>query len=462
MKATPRIVISSPASGSGKTTVTLGIMAALVNRRYKVQPFKVGPDFIDPSFHTVATNRPSRNLDVWLTSEKSVQRTFIDSSSDVDIAVVEGVMGLYDGMNSLDNHASTAHVAALIDAPVLLVVDVHGMARSVAALIHGFQTFSRNVKIPGVILNRVGSLRHVELAKQAIEKETGARVLGGLPENNDITLPERHLGLVPASETKRLKKLLSTLGDFVEANLELDKIIQIARHHSHPTRPVPPIGVQSKTKRRTRIGVAYDQAFSFYYPENFSILEASGAEIVKFSPLVDTMLPENIDGLYFGGGYPEVFAAGLEANSSLRNEIRQSVQNEMPVYAECGGLMYLTDKIKDFQGRSFSMIGVLSGTTEMTPKLQALGYTLADTVDDNVVALRGRTLRGHEFHYSRITDVAAKAKFAYLLKKGKGIADAKDGWMEHATLASYMHMHFGYDPKIAERFVQKCEEYSRL
>lgn len=456
----PRIVIASPQSAAGKTTVAIGLMYAFVNKGLRVQPFKVGPDFIDPSYHAAATKVYSRNLDTWLTSPGVVLKTFLRTSRMCDLAIVEGAMGLFDGVKSSDDSGSTAEIGRILNAPIILVVDVSRMARSAAALVHGYKTFDRALKVKGVILNRVGSQKHIDLTKQAVEKDTGVQVVGALPSEGDVSIPMRHLGLIPALEQSGFTDFLARLGAFVGKYADLDRILEIARdadeleiEENSPQR--------AKMRSVARIGVAYDEAFNFYYRDNIELLEAHGAEVVPFSPIHDSGLPKNLNGMFLGGGFPEVFADQLEQNRSIQKAIKEAVEDEMPTYAECGGLMYLTESILDLEGRSHRMVGVLNGKTIMEGRLESLNYTLAHVIRKNFLSDLGFTLRGHEFHYSKIENVPSDARFAYEMEIGKGISRRLDGWMQHNLLASYMHIHFAYDFQIAQNFVKACEKYER-
>ncbi len=453
----PRIVIASPHSGAGKTTVAVGLMNAFASRGLRVQPFKVGPDFIDPSYHTAATKVHSKNLDTWLTSREVVRKIFVKSSRMCDLAIIEGVMGLFDGAKGSDDSASTAEISRILNAPVILVVDVSRMAGSSAALVHGFNTFDKTLKVKGVILNRVKSQKHLELTKEAIER-SGVQVVGALPSVAEISMPSRHLGLIPALEHDSLAEFLVGLREFIGNHLELDQILEIAK--AADELEVKEEDTNSpKAKTMSRVGIAYDEAFNFYYRDNIELLEANGAEVVPFSPIHDSSLPSSLDGIFLGGGFPEVYAKQLEENVQMRESIKKAVEDEMPVYAECGGLMYLVKSMLDLHGCRRRMVGILSGETVMGAKLGSLNYSLAYVTRKNLLSNAGFTLRGHEYHYSKIQDVPADAKFAYEMKIGKGISERCDGWIQNNLLASYMHIHFAYDPQIARNFIDACRRY---
>jgi len=455
----PRVVIASPHSGAGKTTVAVGLMNAFATAGLRVQPFKVGPDFIDPSYHTVATGVYSENLDTWLTSPEAVLRIFLKSSRMCDLAIIEGVMGLFDGARSSDDFASTAEISKILKAPVILVVDVSRMAGSSAALVHGFKTFDQSLKLKGVILNHVKSQKHLDYAKQAIEDRGGVRVVGALPNSPNMSIPSRHLGLIPARERDGLADFLTGLREYIKQYLDLDQILEIARNADElePDQEASPQIVEAQDK--PRIGIAYDEAFNFYYRDNIAQLEANGAEIVHFSPIRDSRLPSNLDGMFLGGGFPEAYAKELEGNQSMRESVKDAVHDEMPIYAECGGLMYFVESIQDLERNPHRMVGILNGKAIMCEKLESLNYSVARVVRKNLLTDVGFTLRGHEFHYSKIEDVSADAEFAYEMKIGKGISGGCDGWMQHSLLASYMHIHFAYSPQLAKNFVEACRRY---
>jgi cobyrinic acid a,c-diamide synthase len=375
-----------------------------------------------------------------------------------DLAIVEGVMGLFDGVSGSDDAASTAEISRLLNAPIVLVVDASRAAGSSAALVHGFKTFDQRLKLKGVILNHVKSQKHIDLTKQAIEKGVGVPVIGALPSAPNIVMPSRHLGLIPAPERDDLADFLAELRRFINQYLDLDQVLEIAcdaddLETEEMVESSQPVGV------RARVGIAYDEAFNFYYRDNIELLEANGAEVVPFSPIHNSSLPSNLDGMFLGGGFPEAYAKQLEDNHSMLECIKKAVEDEMPVYAECGGLMYLVESAQDLEACPHRMIGILSGKAIMTGKLESLNYSVAQVIRKNVLSDVGFTLHGHEFHYSKIEDVPADAKFAYEMKIGKGISGLYDGWLQHNLLASYLHIHFAYDPHIPENFVDACERY---
>ncbi|PWB54211.1 MAG: cobyrinic acid a,c-diamide synthase [Candidatus Methanoperedenaceae archaeon] len=420
-------LIAGTGSGVGKTTIANGIMAAL-SKKYKVQPFKSGPDFIDPGHHTQICGRSSRNLDSYMMGEKGVLETFARASKGADFSIIEGAMGLFDGLDST-NVASSAHIAKILDVPVVLVINAHGVSRSIAAIVKGFSEFDRSISIQGIILNNVGSSRHIKLIKDSIN-DAGIKipVIGGLPKNKDISIPSRHLGLHMAGEND---PETMELAGFIEKHVDMDSIKAIAGNFKS-------LDVEFKNPEEqfnVKIGIGNDSAFCFYYPDALDALKMSGAELVFFSPMSDP-LPD-VDGLYLGGGYPELFTKELEA-SGTRHEIKKAAQDWMPIYGECGALLYLGASLET--DRTYRMAGVLGANSRMTAKLQALGYTEAVVIADSPIAKKGAVIRGHEFHYS-VTECDRDSHFAYKLNRGKGILEGRDGLMENNTIASYMHTH---------------------
>lgn len=436
----PAVLVAGTHSGVGKTTVVLGLMAALRRRGLAVQPFKVGPDFIDPSHHTAICGRPCRNLDTFMMGVEGVRRSFCSGAAGADVAVVEGVMGLYDGMGATEE-ASTAQVAKALNIPVLLVINVHGTSRSTAAMELGYTSFDPNVRIVGTILNQVGSERHLSILQESLKLP----IFGALPRSSQVELKSRHLGLQMGFE---MEHDLEALASLVEDHANIDRILNLACE--------PPCAAEMEETRveRVRIGVAMDEAFCFYYHENLAELQRMGAELVPFSPMRDE-LPD-VDGLYIGGGYPELYAAQLESGVA-RLQIKAASENDMPIYGECGGLMYLGQDLV-CEESTHNMVGALPADTIMTKKLQALGYVEADVVRSNPVVALGKAVRGHEFHYSRM-ECYGDARFAYRLIRGRGIQNGWDGLVEHNTLGGYLHTHFYTYP--VDRFIDSCKTYSR-
>jgi len=470
----PRIVIAGTQSGVGKTSVALALMAAYRKRGLRVQPFKVGPDYIDPSYHRVATGLPSHNLDSWLLSKETVQELFIEKGNNCDIAIIEGVMGLFDGLGTKEETASTQEIAKLLQAPILLVIDAKGMSRSGAAMVLGYAKFDPSLKIAGVILNRVSSQNHYQILKESIEHYTGIPVLGGLYKNENLKIPERHLGLMTAEENPELQKCLDLLTELTVGDasterpgFDLDRIIKIAQENSIIL-PVEKRGQSLKGQSPfLRIGVARDMAFSFYYQANLDLLEELGAELIFFSPLKDKNLPEDCSALYFGGGFPEIYAGDLGDNLSFIGSIKNAIQSALPIYAECGGLIYLSESIQTMDGRSFPMIGAVPGNIVMTGKLQNFGYKEGKLLKDTLLGTKGDSIRGHEFHYSVNGDSALFARTnralspftAYELQGRRTTHTQWEGFSHGSILASYLHLHFYTDPSWAERFVESGREY---
>lgn len=450
-----RIVIAGVTSGVGKTTVAVGVMHGLSKRGLRVQPFKVGPDFIDPSYHTLVTNRNSRNLDVWMMGRQGVLDCFASACKDADIAVVEGVMGLFDGMSGKSDFASTAHVAKILDAPIVLVVDASKGARSIAAIILGFLHFDRKLRIAAVILNNVAGQRHANYIAEALVGVVKIPVVGVLTRNSQIKMEERHLGLVPALELKGTKsQVITRTARYIAECIDLDKVLSLCSITSLPDARDHP-----KQPARARIAVGLDESFNFYYPDNFIALKRSGAQLVFFSPIKEQKLPNGVHGLMLGGGFPEVLADRLEKNRSMVRSIRRAVDEGMPIYAECGGLMYLTRSISGYKGekKARKMAGIIEADTLMTGRL-TLNYTDAECNG----SIFGKThLRGHEFHYSSIENIAGDSRFAYSMKKGKGVTGNQDGFIiNDNSLAAYMHLHFA-NRKLPERMVVSCVRFSR-
>jgi len=399
MKHYPRLVIAGTHSGVGKTTATLAIMAALREQGRLVQPFKAGPDFIDPSHHQGATGRPSRNLDGWMLGADVNRSIFAHAAADADISIIEGMMGLFDSSSPINDIGSTAELAKQLNAPVLLVVDGSAMARSAAAMVAGYARFDPALRVAGVLFNRVGSDGHYQLLKSAVEQETDVISVGYLRPDVALTIPDRHLGLVMAREQGD-GQLYHRLAKAALETVDLDRIETLA--HSCGTLPdTVSRSVVANHDRTVRIGVAQDQAFCFYYPDNLELLEAAGAEIVKFSPLNDHVLP-TVEMLYLGGGYPELHGAALAKNAVMRAAIKRFADRGGVIYAECGGLMYLTESIRDCDGHSHDMVGVFPAEAVMRKSGFTLGYRTVECSRRCVLGHVGVTARGHEFHFSTL------------------------------------------------------------
>ncbi len=454
----PRVLIAGIHSGVGKTTVSTGLMGALKETGLRVQGFKVGPDYIDPSYHNEVTGGRSENLDSWMVPHDQIVEVFNRATVDTDIAVIEGVMGLYDSVNGLDEAGSTAEIAKILKCPVILIIDAHAMARTAGAMVLGFKNFDAKVNLAGVIVNRVGSKNHALWCKQAIESNVGIPVVGSLPSNVELKLSERHLGLIPTVETKTFNPVLAKITQFIKNNVNINAILEIAKSAPEQPKVTNPVYPISNMHKKAVIGVAFDEAFNFYYPSNLSLLEAYGAEIKHFSPIHDQELPNHVNGLYIGGGFPEMLPKQLEANHKIQSTIRKAADAGMPIYAECGGLMYLTDSIADFDDNTFVMVGLLHGKTLMTNKT-LLNYTITQTFKDNILTAEGNILKGHEFHRSKIIDIQSDAQFAYRMNRGEGITEKQDGWIKNNILASYMHVPFIQDKQLALHFISSCEKF---
>jgi cobyrinic acid a,c-diamide synthase len=446
--------IAGTQSGVGKTTVTLGLLAALRRRGLVVQPFKVGPDFIDPGHHSRAAGRVCRNLDGWMLSREANLALFRHQARGADLAVVEGVMGLFDGYDGASEAGSTAQMAKWLGLPVLLVVDARAMARSAAALVHGFASFDPVLSLAGVVFNRIGSVAHLEYLQQALTSLPGVRYFGGLPRDGELAIPERHLGLATAEDHPLDDSYLEHLADRLESHLDLEGLLEALPQLTLPEEPAP-----KAMPAAVRLGVARDRAFCFYYPENLELLASFGAELVFFSPLEDRELPADLHGIYLGGGYPELYAGELAANAGLRQALKAAAAGGLPIYAECGGLMYLAREIRDLEGRAHPMAGVLPFAVRMLPRLKGLGYREVTLTAAGLLGPAGTTARGHEFHYSEIVGEAIGVPRLYRLtprRKGKA---GSEGFCTKNVLASYVHLHFGSNPEVARHLVASCRGY---
>lgn len=453
------VVIAGTHSGCGKTTASLALMAACTRQGLRVQPFKAGPDFIDPGLHQAVTGRPSHNLDGWMLGRERCLDIFQRHCRDVDICIVEGVMGLFDGASGANEAGSTAELAKWLGLPVLLVLDVRSMARSAAALAHGYAGFDPALRLAGVLLNRVGSERHKELLLEAMEASGGPPVAGCLPRSQGLELPSRHLGLHTAQEGALTPEKIAALSRWLEESVDLAPLL-----HSLPAvdvesgQAVPPEQSYQRSlqpKRAIRLGVARDKAFCFYYDENLRQLQASGAELVFFSPLEAERLPSDLQGLYFGGGYPELYAARLADNRGMRLAVREFAQQGGVVYAECGGFMYLMQELHSEEG-VFPMAGVYAMHCRMEPRLRSLGYRRVTLSRECLLGPAGRVVKGHEFHYSGLVTMDPEAVSVYDLYDRKGRSCSTEGYVRGNTLGSYVHLHFGATPEAAAAFVAAC------
>lgn len=446
----PRLLIAAAHSGSGKTTITSGIVAALAARGLRVHPYKVGPDYIDPGYLGLAAGGRDDNLDTWLTDEAAMKKIFLSASEEADISIIEGVMGLYDGGRG--GISSTAQIAKALNAPVLLVIDVRSMGESAAAIAKGFRDYDPEVDLRGVIVNRYGSENHREMVCEAI-KRLGLPVVGAVPRNREAEVRERHLGLLPVEENGN-REHIENVRKMIEPAIDFDTLLKIAQS-------APPLRAENnaapRAEKRVTIAVARDEAFSFYYPESIAVLEAAGAEIVNFSPLNDEKIPD-CGGLIFGGGFPEVFAARLAANTAMKESIAGAAASGMPIYAECGGFMYLTREIKDFDGAAHRMCGLIPMSCKMNDSLRTVGYVTAKALSDNVIAKKGEELRGHEFHFSS-AEAGCEIPRAFQFTKNRTGESYCAGYAKDNILGSYLHLHFAGFPKAAEMFVERCAGY---
>jgi len=427
----PRLVVAGITSGVGKTSITSAIIYGIKKRGYRIQPFKVGPDYIDPSYLSAISGKDAKNLDVWLMGESELLHSFVKNSTS-DISVIEGVMGYYDGFGGKTNYASTHHVASLLKSPTILILDASKTARSIAATALGFVKFHRNSRIVGIILNKIGSKKHESMCKQALAS-LKVPILGSILRNSE-SLESRHLGLIPVKEQRSLQNKIRKVSREVYDSLDIDKIIQICKNVSE----LPKVKAKKIKKPIATVAVALDSSFNFYYHDNLEALRREGAKLKFFSPVTDKKIPK-CDLIYIGGGFPEVLGQSLERNTIMRRMIKKYAEEGIPIYAECGGLMYLTKSIS-FGKKKYKMVGLFDAETQMTKKM-TLNYT-EGRITSNCLISGPAKFRAHEFHYSKIGNLARDAKLVYDLKIGEGISGKKDGLSEYNTLASYCHLYF--------------------
>lgn len=450
-------MIAGMGSGSGKTTVTLGVLNYLKRIGHSVQPFKCGPDYIDPGFHREACGITSRNLDSWMMGgEKSVRESFDHLMVYADCAVVEGVMGLFDGTGSANLEGSSAHIAKILGIPVFLVVNARGVASTIAPMVKGFVNYREGVEVAGVIANNVGSSRHAEILKNALREADLPPLVGYLPRNERWNLPERHLGLVPEKENTKRWDWYDALGDQIAQYFDIDLIKKLTNQTRTIPRKVPTFCPDIPDGVKPKLGVALDEAFHFYYQDNLDLLKANGVDLIYFSPLNDKQLPDDLDGLYLGGGFPEMFSAKLTENKSMRNSIANFADSGRFVYGECGGFMYLCRSIRDFDGDSFPMCGVIPVETSMESSLRRLGYIEGRFAQDSPFGAAGILVRGHEFHWSKVlsdskrTEPDGRSGFFCETRGAKGGEWKSTGFQMKNTWASYVHSHFMSNPSIPE------------
>lgn len=448
----PRVVIAGTNSGVGKTTIVAGLLAAYHASGHGVQSFKVGPDYIDPGFHKIASGRDSYNLDTWLVPPSKMPNFFTSMAHDADLAIIEGVMGLYDG--GREGVSSTAQIAKQLGAPVILVIDCKAMGESAAAIALGFRDYDKDVDFRGIILNRLGSDNHERMVRDGMAK-IGIPVLGAIHRDDRMHSPERHLGLTPVTEIDPTEAI-ATIRGAVEKMVDLDALYEVAVS-------AEPMAIYNDTthageSKRAKIGVAYDEAFSFYYPASLAALEAEGADLVYFSPLQDKSIPD-VDGLVFGGGFPEMFLEQLSANISMKESIVNANKRHMPIYAECGGLMYLCEQIHDFEGCAYDTVGVVPANCIMQQSLQKVGYVTAVAKRDTLLGPVNTSLRGHEFHFSTMEPTIEAFPWAFHLEGGRKPQSYDGGYATDNVLASYLHLNFAGSPEGARHFVDRCEVY---
>lgn len=448
----PVIVIAGVSSGVGKTTLMLGLLEALRRRGLTVQAFKVGPDFIDPAFHALATGRPSYALDGWMCGREAVLATVARHTADADLALVEGMMGCFDGRDGDSDEGSTAQIAKWLGAPVVLVVDAAALVRSAAAVVLGFERFDPDLRVNAVVFNRAGGPRHADWLRRAVEGGCRTRVLGALPSAADVALPERHLGLVTAAEGGYAPALRRALAELVERHLDLDALLALATSAVERGAGAPAAAGRS---RRVTIGVASDRAFQFYYAENLDLLRRAGADLVFWSPMDDAALP-TVDGLYLGGGYPEIHAERLSTNAVMRHAVRKFAEGGRPVYAECGGLMYLAESLEDGGGVTWPMAGVLPARSRWVKGRLCLGYREVLTSAPSLLGPAGTRLRGHEFHASALEPPPASVERVYAVSDAVGGGTRAEGYVVGRALMSYVHLHWASCPDAPVRFVEAC------
>jgi cobyrinic acid a,c-diamide synthase len=460
------LIIAGDRSGVGKTTVTLGILAYLAAQNRQVQSFKVGPDYIDPMFYTAVTGLPCRNLDPVLTSPSYVKDCFKRHSQNAEWVVIEGVMGLFDGIyhpaqpELRNDYGSTAHIARILNLPVLLVINCASLSTSVAAIAYGYANLDPQVNIVGVILNQVASDRHLELLETALNR-INLPILGVLRRNTAVAIADRHLGLVPSTELANLSHIFSQLADLATTSFDWHKLLPLISQISDGGKTLPyshqEQNMQQSQGSTVRIAVARDQAFNFYYQDNLDLLTQLGAELVFWSPLQDRHIPDQIQGLYFGGGFPEVFAQQLAANKTVLQQLKQLIEADLPTYAECGGLMYLCEQLIDLQEKTWSMVGIIPSTVTMQAKL-TLGYRQAIALQDSPLVTAQQITMGHEFHRSQLI-IAPQSPQWQLQGVHQSSMPSTEGWNVKQVHASYLHLHWGVTTSIPQRFIQYCRNY---
>ncbi len=454
------VIIAGERSGAGKTTITLAMLAYLAQRKEKVQSFKVGPDYIDPMFHSQITGRPCRNLDPFLTSENYVKDCFAYHASSTPYSLIEGVMGLFDGVpwQGINDYASTAHIARLLKLPVIFVVDCRRLSGSVAAIIQGYRHFQPEVNLVGVILNQVGSDRHLQLLKAALEP-LSIPILGVFFRQQNLTLPDRHLGLVPCGELPEINQYFDQLANLAAQQLDWPSLFPLLETPTNLPAPASLFNIPAQNPQ-ARLAIAQDQSFNFYYGDNLDLLNHIGFELIPFSPLHDKNISRGIDGLYLGGGFPELFAEQLSQNQPLKHQLTTLIKKGLPTYGECGGLMYLTQNLTDFNAQTFPMLGILPTTVKMGAKL-TLGYRQSQVLSPQSWLHQKDPLKGHEFHRSQLTHTSPQPLYRHRGLIAPGQAH-EEGWSLHNLHASYLHLHWGAHSQPMENFLGACLAFQKV
>ncbi|AYY74972.1 cobyrinate a,c-diamide synthase [Citrobacter sp. TBCP-5362] len=449
-------ILAGTGSGCGKTTVTLGLLSLLKRRGMRVQPCKVGPDYLDTGWHTAVCGSESRNLDSFMLPEPVLNALFCEHMQQADVAVIEGVMGLYDGYGTDPNYCSTAAMAKQLGCPVILLVDGKAVSTSIAATVMGFQHFDPDLNIAGVIVNRVNSETHYQLLKTAIERYCSLPVLGYVPGVEGVALPERHLGLITARESIVNQQPWQDFADTLERTLDIDALLSLSQLTALPAGEWPALPDPQAGKGLT-VAIADDEAFNFYYPDNIKLLERTGVTMTRFSPLHDSTLPE-CQMIWLGGGYPELHAAALAANTPMLAQMRAAHQRGVAIYAECGGLMYLGSTLEDASGEIHRMVDVIPGHSKMGKRLTRFGYCEAQAREQTLLAAAGEVLRGHEFHYSDFLPENPAVMACRKVRDGKTLQEWSGGWQVGNTFASYLHVHFAQRPAMLNHWLAAGRE----
>lgn len=455
-----RIMIAGASSGVGKTSITMALVLALMNRGMKVQTFKVGPDYLDPTYLALVSGRPCYNLDSWMMGIDHVRRLFASKSYGCDICVIEGVMGFFDGASASSLEGSSAEIAKWLEIPSIVIVSAHGAGRTFAALVKGLAEFDPIIPVSGIIANFCGSERHSQSLSESLRFSNLPDLAGAIPRESIPMIPRRHLGLVTADQDLITPDIMDALARVGKERLKIDEIIRIARSAASIPYPEPAPGTVTPRELKIRLGLAYDEAFHFYYQDNLEILEAHGFEVIRFSPINDVLDLSMFDAIYIGGGYPEEFVGQLSTNQTMLSQIRAFSNMGRPVYAECGGLMYLSEGIETLDGKRFGMAGVLPAWTRMKSRFKALRYVEITLNQDSLFGSRGESIRGHEFHYSElVNDPCENSSWtsAYTSRRKASGDPTPEGFQNGNILISYVHAHFASRPASVERFRQVCE-----